>query len=121
MQLLEQVTMATTSAALDSQDQQGNTDAMGGGGGIAHVITGAWDPSETAFAVLNKETPPDVQSVYVTVAADLVVSQVAEPVRFVVETRCRIHPPGEKYWYYTRKNLCKQYQVGKLSWYINQY
>ena len=50
-------------------------------------ISGSWDPSETSFAVLNKETAPDVSSVYLTVAADLVMSQVAEPVRFVIETK----------------------------------
>ena len=50
-------------------------------------ILGSWDPSETSFAVLNKETAPDVSSVYLTVAADLVISQVAEPVRFVIETK----------------------------------
>ena len=50
-------------------------------------ISGSWDPSETSFAVLNKETASDVSSVYLTVAADLVMSQVAEPVRFVIETK----------------------------------
>ena len=50
-------------------------------------ISGSWDPSETSFAVLNKETAPDVSSVYLTVAADLIMSQVAEPVRFVIETK----------------------------------
>ena len=70
MQLLEHVTMATT--------DQGQ-----------HVITGHWDPREAAFAVLNQETPQDVASVYVTIAADLVVSQIAEPIRFVIETKVR--------------------------------
>ncbi len=43
---------------------------------VTHVLTGHWDPSETAFAVLNRETPADVRSVFVTIAADLVISQV---------------------------------------------
>lgn len=72
---------------------------------------GSWDPGETAFAVLNQETPSDIQSVYVTIAADLVIQQVGEPVRFVIETKARIYPTNEKYWYYARKNLTKQYQV----------
>jgi hypothetical protein len=38
---------------------------------------GPWDPSEAAFAVLNQETGPDITSVYMTVAADLVISQVS--------------------------------------------
>ena len=72
MQLLEHVTMAT------SADQ-------------GHVITGHWDPREAAFAVLNQETPHGVDSVYVTIAADLVVSQIAEPIRFVIETKVKFY------------------------------
>ena len=58
MQLLEGVQMSQTSA----------------GGGW--TIQGSWDPRETAFAVLNQETGPDIQSVYMTVASDLVIDQV---------------------------------------------
>ena len=47
--------MATTPTG-DSQDQD-----------IVHVITGVWDPRETSFAVLNKETPHDLNSVYLTI------------------------------------------------------
>ena len=56
---------------------------------LNHVITGHWDPREAAFAVLNQETPHDVSSTYITIAADLVVSQIAEPIRFVIETKVR--------------------------------
>ena len=108
MQLLEHVTMATTT----SDNTSGNADPNNAAdSAITHIITGSWDPSETAFAVLNQETPADIQSVYVTIAADLVIQQVAEPVRFVIETKARIYPTNEKYWYYARKNLTKQYQV----------
>ena len=65
MQLLEHVTMANTTLVPEDHP--------------THVITGTWDPKETSFAVLNKETPADVNSVYITVAADLVMNQVAEP------------------------------------------
>ena len=39
--------------------------------------------------------------------------QVAEPVRFVIETKARIYPENEKYWYYQKRNLTKQYQVSR--------
>ena len=39
---------------------------------VVHVIAGVWDPREAALAVLNKETAPEVSSVYLTIAADLV-------------------------------------------------
>lgn len=61
-----------------------------------------------------QETPADVQFVYMTIAADVVIQQVAEPVRFVVETKARIYPSNERYWYYQRRSLIKQYQV-KIS------
>ena len=103
MQLLEHVTMATTAANPGSGDSTGNV--------IAYVINGEWDPRETAFAMLNTETTHEVHSVYMTIAADLVIQQVAEPVRFVIEAKARIYPENEKYWYYQKKSLTKQYQV----------
>ena len=42
---------------------------------IAYVINGEWDPRETAFAMLNTETTHEVHSVYMTIAADLVIQQ----------------------------------------------
>ena len=44
------------------------------------AIQGSWDPREAAFAVLNQETGPDISSVFMTVACDLVLNQIAEPV-----------------------------------------
>ncbi len=75
MQLLEHVTMATTAGG--GQEQQQQPEGQPGQEGLTHVLTGSWDPSETAFAELNRETPADVQSVFVTIAADLVISQVS--------------------------------------------
>ena len=37
--------------------------------------------------------------------------QVAEPVRFVIETKARILPQNERYWYYAKKSLVKQFNV----------
>merc|ERR1719461_2725340 len=81
----------------------------GNSGGWA--IQGSWDPREAAFAVLNQETGPDIQSVYMTVAADLVISQIAEPVRFVIETKVRIYPAQERFWYYTRKLVVRRWRL----------
>ena len=67
MQLLEGVTMANCFSNSDEN--------------MSHVISGNWDPGETAFAMLNQETPPDIPHVYFTIAADMVIQQVAEPVR----------------------------------------
>ena len=75
------------------------------------AIQGQWDPREAAFAVLNQETGPDINSVFMTVAADLVLNQIAEPVRFVVETKVRIFPAGERFWYYSRRLVVRRWRL----------
>ena len=74
MQLIEHVNMATTRSSNSTEVSTNPADDRSDG--VSHIITGSWDPRETAFAVLNKETPGDVPSVYITIAADLVISQV---------------------------------------------
>ena len=74
MQLIEHVTMATTRN--NSSSDLATTQASDQNEGVCHIITGSWDPRESAFAVLNQETPGDVPSVYITIAADLVIAQV---------------------------------------------
>lgn len=105
MQLLETVTTMTSASA--------TTGAEGGHGSLTagKIITGIWDPSEASFAMLNQETAPDASPVYMTIAADLVIAQVAEPIRFVMETKARIFPTSERYWYFSKKSLVKRYQI----------
>ena len=93
MQLLEHVTMATTkmnssdSSVTNSLNDQGE-------GNVCHIITGSWDPRESAFAVLNKETPGDIPSVFITIAADLIISQVSYELKALLENilKCNIYP-----------------------------
>ena len=75
MQLIEHVTMATTKTSSSGESASNHSNEQGEG--VSHIITGSWDPRESAFAVLNKETPGDVPSVYITIAADLVITQVS--------------------------------------------
>ena len=74
MQLIEHVTMATTKT--NNSAEAISTPSGEHGEGVCHIITGSWDPRESAFAVLNKETPGDVPSVFITIAADLIITQV---------------------------------------------
>ncbi|CAL1275836.1 unnamed protein product [Larinioides sclopetarius] len=75
-----------------------------------YVITGLWDPNEPAFEILNTETPKDTR-VYMTVAADLVISGIQEPVRFVIETKAKIFPPTERFWYFSKRTLYEQFYL----------
>lgn len=72
------------------------------------MISASWDPTESAFEALNTETPKDGRQ-YMTVAIDLVITGIREPVRFQIETPVRIYSQCERFWYFQKKSLIQQF------------
>lgn len=63
MHLLEMVSMGTSNS--NSQEARNSKSA--------YVISGHWDPNEPVFGLLNRESSKEINSVYMTVAVDLVI------------------------------------------------
>ena len=47
--------------------------------------------------------------VFLTIAIDLVATQVQEPIRFVKETKARVFPTGEKFWIPSKPKIHEVY------------
>ncbi|XP_031560886.1 rab GTPase-activating protein 1-like isoform X2 [Actinia tenebrosa] len=77
-------------------------------GGRVYCISGYWNPSAQDLLVLNTETPKDTR-VFMTIAIDLVVAKVTDPVRFIYETKARIFPANERLWYLSRPRIHDTY------------
>ncbi|KAF5273077.1 hypothetical protein FQR65_LT04819 [Abscondita terminalis] len=71
------------------------------------VISASWDPSEPPFESLNVETKDT--SMYITVALDLVIRGIQEPVRFQMETPVRVFGQHERFWYFQKRSLIQQF------------
>ncbi|XP_017880898.1 rab GTPase-activating protein 1-like isoform X3 [Ceratina calcarata] len=73
-------------------------------------IFGHWDPADPALETLNIETPRE-EKIYMTVAVDLVIRGIREPVRFIIETLVKVFPQNERFWYFNKRNLVQQFYL----------
>lgn len=71
-------------------------------------VSATWDPTEPSFEPLNVETPKD-HHLYMTVAVDLVIRGIQEPVRFQIETPVRVFSATERFWYFQKRSLIQQF------------
>ncbi|KAG1665850.1 Rab GTPase-activating protein 1 [Nymphon striatum] len=93
MQLLEMVSMGS------SEDLENS-----------YIVCGFWDPTDPVYEVLNTETPKDTR-VYLTVAVDLVIKGIQEPVRLSLDTKAKIFPKNERFWYFSKKVLQENFII----------
>ena len=49
--------------------------------------------------------------VFLTIAVDLVIEGIQEPVRFLIETKAKIFPQSERFWYFSKKPHHEQFYV----------
>ncbi|XP_063234161.1 rab GTPase-activating protein 1-like isoform X3 [Bacillus rossius redtenbacheri] len=86
--------------------------SMGSGTGDkqCYIISGHWDPADPAFESLNVETARDGRT-FITVAVDLVIRGIQEPVRFLIETAVKVFPQNERFWYFSRRPLIQQFTL----------
>ncbi|UMM38814.1 hypothetical protein L5515_016135 [Caenorhabditis briggsae] len=61
------------------------------------LIEANWDPRVHMFEVLNTETPRDTR-VFMTVAVDVIVLEISEPIRFSMEAMSRVFHEHERFY-----------------------
>jgi hypothetical protein len=78
----------------------------------SYIVSAIWNPADTASSlrVLNEETPKNSR-VFMTVAIDLVINGLQDPVRFCIETKARIYSQNEKFWVYQRNKHIEEFYL----------
>ena len=65
---------------------------------------------QSLFSFFSSDT-----RLFVTIAVDLVVTGVTEPVRFIVETKAKIFPSGEKFFWTPSRAKFREIYIMELK------
>ncbi|CAI4224060.1 unnamed protein product [Auanema sp. JU1783] len=75
-----------------------------------YVVSAIWNPTLHNIDVLNTETPRETR-VFMTVAVDVILAEVGEPIRFCLETRARVYHIHERFYKHPRVAVKEGYKL----------
>ena len=92
----------STSTNSSNSSSGGFTNSLNNNG---YLVSASWNPLDTttsnSLQVLNEETHKNTR-VFMTIAVDLVINGLQDPIRFCIETKARIYPQNDKFWVYQK-------------------
>ncbi|XP_047134401.1 rab GTPase-activating protein 1 isoform X1 [Hydra vulgaris] len=74
------------------------------------IISGHWNPMLDQWKMLNTDTGKD-NRIYMTVAADIVLENLQEPIRILKEVKVRVFNTNEKFWNPSKPKIQDEYQL----------
>lgn len=97
MQLLNTISMGKSGSDTSNLSSSSNSNG--------YLVSALWNPLDlsvsSSLQVLNEETQKNTR-VFMTIAVDLVLNGLQDPVRFCIETKTRIYSQNEKFWVYQK-------------------
>ncbi|KAL0850479.1 hypothetical protein ABMA28_012274 [Loxostege sticticalis] len=82
----------------------------GSAGGSSCSVCALWNAGESALAAFNVASG-DGAPAYMSLALDLVIRGIPDPLRLVIETPVKVFPPAERFWYYSKKPLVQEFYI----------
>ncbi|XP_045528159.1 rab GTPase-activating protein 1-like isoform X5 [Pieris brassicae] len=82
----------------------------GASGGSGCSVCALWNAGESALAAFNV-AGGDGAPAFMSMALDLVIRGIRDPLRLVIETPVKVYPPSERFWYYSKRPLVQQFYI----------